>query len=274
MEGAVFSHPMKSSQLEIASKEDIKSYLQWRTDMANFAIKDAKSRGLEVLSVVEHLDEAYPHIHVISIPLITEDNPRCDAKRCHDGHRASEIARKKTLESNSDLPRKEATKSAVNAGTAAFKQAMQEWQNKVYNDVSVKHGLTRIGPARARLSRSAWVKTKQMATQLVSLTRKVGLKKEEFDQVKNKVDSMVDTLDAVYSENNSLTAENKSLSSDSQRLAGDVARLQKENEALKSTVSALNIKYKHDLKVMSEKDSLVFERLEEQLNPRGRGRSI
>jgi FtsZ-binding cell division protein ZapB len=274
MEGAVFSHPMKSSQLEIASEEEIKSYLQWRTDMANFAIKDAKSRGLEVLSVVEHLDEPYPHIHVISIPLITEDNPRCDAKRCHDGHRASEIARKKTLESNSGLPSKEANKSAVNAGTAAFKKAMQDWQDKVYNEVSVKHGLTRIGPARARLPRDAWLKTKQFAEQLVNLTKKVGLKKEEFSEVKNKIDTMLNTTQAVYSENKTLSTENKALSNDSQRLAGDVARLQKENEALKSTVSALNLKYKQDLKVMSDRASQEIERLEEQLNPRILGRSI
>jgi len=274
MEGAVFSHPMKSSQLEIASSAEIDSYLKWRTDMANFAIRDAKNRGLEVLSVVEHLDEPYPHIHVISIPLITDDNPRCDAKRCHDGHRASEIARKKTLDTNSNLSPKEATKSSVNAGTAAFKKAMQGWQDKVYNEVSVKHGLTRIGPARARLPRGTWVKTKQMATQLVSLTQKVGLKKEQLIQVKNKIDSMVDTLEAVYSENNTLTTENKSLTGENQLLVGDVDKLQKENNALKSTVSALNVKYEHDLEAMSNKAAQEIERLEEQLNPRRYGRSI
>ncbi|WP_406721582.1 hypothetical protein RPE78_06705 [Thioclava litoralis] len=60
-------------------------YRRWREDVIAFAKKDAASNGTKVLSIVEHRDEAHPHIHILAVPICTNDNMRMNAKLCHEG---------------------------------------------------------------------------------------------------------------------------------------------------------------------------------------------
>ncbi len=63
-------------------------YVNWRSELLRWIDEDARRRGLDVLCVVEHLDEAHPHVHAMLVPRRTQQNPRVDAKATHPGHAA------------------------------------------------------------------------------------------------------------------------------------------------------------------------------------------
>lgn len=93
--------------------------------------------GERLKSVVEHTDEANPHLHFYCVPKSGER-----FETVHDGYKASAEAKKA-----GDL------KGAQNT---AYKQAMKTLQDRFNSDVAIKVGLTRIGPKRRRLSRKDW----------------------------------------------------------------------------------------------------------------------
>ena len=164
LEGTVYSHPLTVEDL-LRSKADAATYLAWRKDAIAYAIADAESRGLEVLSVVEHYDEPHPHIHILAIPFLTASNPRLDAKMCHPGHVANKQA--------------SANGSNAREQMKAYREAMQGWQDRVWEGVSVKHALTRIGPRLKRLTTREFTEQKNIA-QVIAKTHKYldNLKKE------------------------------------------------------------------------------------------------
>ena len=246
LNGAVYSHPLKTEQLKIADDATRKQYLEWRKLACKFAIKDAERMGMEVLSIVEHTDEPYPHIHVLSIPKLSDDNPRLDAKQCHVGHLAGKQAYDTTLSQakQQGVSLADAKKSATNAQTSAFKQAMREWQDSYYNEVGVKCGMARLGPARARLPRAEWKKTQKLSEQLVGLTNDVG----KLAAVKHEIEGLYGEVDRL------------------RLVAAEHETLQNENEALKRTLSDLNAKHEHDLKVMREESNKEIARLQDELD--------
>lgn len=257
LNGAVFSHPTTTAQLKIADEATRQDYLKWRQLSCEFAIKDAERMGLEVVSIVEHLDESHPHIHVLSIPKVDADNPRMDIKRRHVGHSAAKSAYDATLEANLEegIPRQQALKSATNASTSAFKKAMRTWQDSYYNEVAIKCGQARFGPKRARLSRPLWVKAQRNAEQLVELENKVKLTKGELKQYRDAIGDI-----------NSLCSENEQLSNDVDKLANENQSLSKENDALKSVLSDLKLKHEQDLNSMRDKATKEIRRLTDELD--------
>ena len=257
LNGAVYSHPLQTEQLKIADDATRKDYLKWRQLACEFAVKDAERMGMEVLSIVEHTDETYPHIHVLSIPKLTDDNPRLDAKQCHAGHLAGKQAYDTTLAQSQQqgVSAANAKKSATNAQTSAFKQAMRQWQDRYYNEVGVKCGMARLGPARARQPRAEWKKTQKLSEQLVSLTQSVQLSKQELRQYQ----------DAVF-EIERLYGENDRLKLDVETLERDNGSLQNENESLKRTLSDLKVKHEQDLGVMRERANKEITRLQNELD--------
>ena len=135
MIGSVFSFP---DPVEDMNEAD---YLRWRRDVIAFARDDAARNGAEVLSIVEHLDEAHPHVHVLAVPTFTDDNMRMDAKRCHESFRAQT---------------EHAQKGWSGSPSRSYKQAMRGWQDRYHAEVGAKHGQARTGPRRRRLDRAAW----------------------------------------------------------------------------------------------------------------------
>ena len=257
LNGAVYSHPMPSAQLKIADEKSRRGYLEWRKLACEFAIRDAEKQGMEVVSIVEHMDEKYPHIHVLSIPKLSSDNPRFDAKHCHVGHQAGAAAYGQALQQAKaqGLDAKECRKSATNAQTSAFKQAMREWQDDYYQQVGVKCGLARLGPARARMPRAEWKKTQKLAEQLVRLDTAVTLSNQELSQLKRGIDE----INALYSENEALKLDVERFQSSSYRLA-------KDNDALRASLSDLKLKHEQDLGVMRENANREIRRLQDELD--------
>ena len=124
-------------------EHDPDQYERWLADVVKFVTRDAAASGLEVLTIVEHLDETYPHVHVHAVPAITKTNPRMNAKKCHAGH----IAQDDHIASGSP--------------SRAYKQAMREWQDAFHREVGERHGQARTGPKRRRLDRATWKADKE-----------------------------------------------------------------------------------------------------------------
>ena len=62
----VYSYPDAVEDMDMAE------YLAWREDVIAFARRDTEKNTLEIMTIVEHLDEARPHIHVLTLPLIKQ----------------------------------------------------------------------------------------------------------------------------------------------------------------------------------------------------------
>jgi hypothetical protein len=170
MEGAVFSYPISPDDLRKASKTEQDEYRLWVKNVMRFAKEDAKRRGLEVLSIVQHSDEAYMHLHQISVPIVNESNKRFDAKLCHDGHNAARKAKDQGLDSKQQMK--------------AYRDAMSAWQDDLHAKVGSISGHTRTGPGRARLTRDEWNAQKGKQTELAKLKREMqGLELKRDEQL-------------------------------------------------------------------------------------------
>ncbi len=102
-----------------------------------------KMYGDDLKTVIRHTDEANPHIHAYVLP----SNAR--AKELHPGWTAKRDAEARAKASGMDA------KAALKEGNAAYKSSMREWQDSLFEAVGRPCGLTRIGPARRRLTREA-----------------------------------------------------------------------------------------------------------------------
>ncbi|NHF71536.1 plasmid recombination protein [Paracoccus xiamenensis] len=132
---SVFSYP------DTVEDMDEEEYRAWRDDVIAFARRDAAANDLEIMTIVEHRDESHPHLHVLALPLISETNPRMNAKLCHEGH----VAQDHHIRNGwSGSP------------SRSYRRAMSAWQDRYYAEVGSKHGQARTGPKRRRLDRATW----------------------------------------------------------------------------------------------------------------------
>ena len=118
--------------------------------------------GDQLKSVVEHTDEAYPHIHFYAVPQIGD---RFDS--VHDGYRAANEAKTKELK-----------KGAQNA---AYKKAMKTWQDELHAACGAKYGLARTGPRRQRLTREQWKSRQAVAEHVAELMREATEQKVDAE---------------------------------------------------------------------------------------------
>src|SRR5476651_440558 len=122
-----------------------------------------------LVSVAEHADEAHRHVHFYKIPA-----PGARFETLHPGRAAA-------LEAKADG----ALRGEQNR---AYKEAMRGFQDDFFEQVGARHGLTRLGPAKRRLTRSEW-KNEQVA----ALSLANAMIKADADKVENarKANSLV-----------------------------------------------------------------------------------
>lgn len=106
----------------------------YRDDTIAFFVRTYSNR---VAGIVEHIDEAHPHLHIYLVPRDAEG-----FGVVHPGYAASRAARR--------LP--------GNHVTLAFNGAMSAWQDDFHAAVSSRHGLERLGPKRMRMERTEWTR--------------------------------------------------------------------------------------------------------------------
>ncbi len=104
----------------------------------------AAQYGDRLLSVVRHTDEAHAHLHAYIVP---ED---LRASRLHPGAEAKRLLVDAGPRGGEDA------KALNRRGDAAYKAALREWQDSYWQHVGLPSGLTRLGPARRRLTREEW----------------------------------------------------------------------------------------------------------------------
>ncbi|KAB2681415.1 hypothetical protein [Brucella tritici] len=113
--------------------------------------RDLEPRGGTLETVIMHVDEAHVHLHAYGLHSCGH------ADRLHPGKVAKKAAVEAAIENGQE-------KKAANAiGDKAYVEAMREWQDSYSTDVGLLHGLTRLGPARRRLSRAEWMTEKAAA---------------------------------------------------------------------------------------------------------------
>lgn len=100
--------------------------------------------GDRLQTVVEHRDEDHPHCHFYVVP-----RPGEKIEAIHEGKRAER-----------DFVAAGGPKKGTNK---VFREAMRGFQDEYFESVAMRHGMTRIGPGRRRLSRAEAMQEKQQA---------------------------------------------------------------------------------------------------------------
>lgn len=123
--------------------------------MRDAFIADLKQQyGDRLVSVIEHQDEAHPHVHFYVVPKSGDD---FDA--VHPGYKARRESRAAAKAGKLELtptPKGKKKRKAGYAIGAAFRTAMQHWQIGIFERVCKQFGFERLGPVRKRLDRDEY----------------------------------------------------------------------------------------------------------------------
>ncbi len=145
--------------------------------------------GDQLASVIRHTDEPHFHLHAYILP----ESSTMRASALHPG----QCAKNEVMSNagNGDDP-----KTLNKRGDAAYRQAMRDWQDSYHGAVGVHCGLTRLGPARRRLTRAEWQaeRTQARALQVASnRARDVEAQVDTFVvNMKEKTEALVREADA------------------------------------------------------------------------------
>lgn len=285
LEAQVYSHPayVKSAPDEhtgedrpcLENEADREAYVAWRNATVEFVYREGERRGLEVLSIVEHLDEAHPHVHALLIPT----NSQLNAKHSHPGHRAAKLAMtdakelgipaaeikeavkdplpvaragRKGGDSAKPLGRQAAGDKALKRkavvltegkilqriGNRAYSGAMRLWQDSYHEEVGIDAGLLRTGPKRFRWSREEYQQRQQDA-RVTAATRKAAKSAEER---RTAAEEKVRQIEASIAPGSELHERLAQLGRDAlartDAAKAELAQLEPEVEAARETISA------------------------------------
>lgn len=103
--------------------------------------------GPALKSVIRHTDEKQWHVHAYVLP--THD-PQMRAGVYHPGAVAKKAVKAAGARDGED------GKALNKRADVAYKSAMRDWQDSYHDAVAIPCGLTRLGPARRRLTREEW----------------------------------------------------------------------------------------------------------------------
>lgn len=133
--------------------------------------------GEALMSVVEHTDEPRGHLHFYAVNLATVQNTR----DLHPGHGAAKG--------------KEGAESM-----AAYKDGCRQFQDRYFEAVSLKVGLTRSGPKRQKLTRQEWKEQKAGAEKIAKLHGEVEQKHSEAERHRAEARTLWDEAQAAWDE--------------------------------------------------------------------------
>lgn len=178
--------------------------------------------GDRLQSVIEHTDEANPHLHFYCVPLPGE---RFD--QVHDGRRAAaDLKGEKKGEQNK-----------------AYKQAMRGFQDDFSMEVGIPSGMARFGPGKRRLSREGWKQeqeqVKAIAVSLAASQELRGAARKEAANVIREATIKVDRAEAAAVQRGERRAlESFTRKSIFGKLAELVTGVSRENRELRSRLKS------------------------------------
>lgn len=133
--GGVISYPVAMADMDDVARAE---YSAWEKDAISFLRAEY---GEDLVSVVRHEDESYPHLHFYVVPPLVDGKMRIGD--VHAGHAAQDAAK--------------ADGKIVSEQRQAYRAEMRAYQNRFFSAVSAAHGHARLGPGIRRLSRKEWV---------------------------------------------------------------------------------------------------------------------
>lgn len=149
--------------------------------------------GDNLLCVIEHTDEQYPHLHFY----IANKQRIASTPEMHPGELARIKLEKQAKAEGVEVVKKEQA--------AAYRTAMRQFQDRFYNKVSVFCGLDRLGPKVQRLNREEWKQRKYAVKKLSQAFNKVknnliesNKDMEELERQIANVIGMQETLNAEH----------------------------------------------------------------------------
>lgn len=119
-----------------------------------------KKYGNRLVSVVEHTDEAHPHLHFYAVP------EQGEAFGVVHGGYAARLEARRAKKPNGEV-------------AAAYKAAMVEWQDEAFAGFGEKWGLGRVGPKRARMTRRKALEDRAEQTMADAEARATALAERE-----------------------------------------------------------------------------------------------
>ncbi|WP_208669493.1 plasmid recombination protein [Pseudomonas arsenicoxydans] len=154
----------------VVSAESVISSEAWQKLKADTLAWLQEKYGGRLQAVIEHTDEAHPHLHFYCVPLHGER-----FEQLHDGKRAAAALKAKR-------------KSEQNV---AYKHAMRAFQDEFSDKVGIPNGMARFGPRKRRLSRDSW---KQEQAQVIAISKALRgseeLRLATIDQATTMIDEV------------------------------------------------------------------------------------
>ncbi len=193
----IASHPYTVEEVR-ADPEKAKEVLDWERRTVAWL---RAQYGPALKSVVRHTDEQQWHVHAYVLP--THD-PQMRAGVYHPGVVAKKAVKTAGARDGED------GKALNKRADAAYKAAMRDWQDSYHEAVAVPCGLTRLGPARRRLTREQWKAEQAQARALQNAV-------ERADAVKRQGRAYIDRAKA---EAAVVKTETTRLKEQADRLAG------------------------------------------------------
>ncbi len=126
--------------------------------------------GPALKSVIRHSDEKQWHIHAYVLP--THDR-ELKAQAYHPGVVAKRAVKTAGARDGED------GKALNKRADVAYKAAMRDWQDSYHEAVAVPCGLTRLGPARRRLTREEWKAEQAQASALKNAVERAEIVKRQ-----------------------------------------------------------------------------------------------
>ncbi len=169
----VVSHPYTVEEIE-ADPEKRREVERWEALNLAWARREL---GDDLRAIVRHADERQWHLHIYALP----GDPEMRASLFHPG----QVAKSAVLAVG---PAKgEDDKAMRRRSDRAYKDAMREWQDGYFRAVGMPAGLTRLGPAQRRLSRSEWHKERHQAQALKVVQEEAAALKAKADAFARQV---------------------------------------------------------------------------------------
>lgn len=157
--GGVTSYPVPTSQLDPNDK-NLKYWLKLNHE---FFIEEY---GQTYKSCVLHYDEEFIHLHYYCVPDIDSNN-RLNIGQVHCGV----------------LARDQKSGESGKVKMRAYKQAMRSFQDRYYEKVGKRCGLTRNGANKRRLTRSQWKAEQATAKRLAESLKGIDFASEQFQKL-------------------------------------------------------------------------------------------
>jgi hypothetical protein len=133
--------------------------------------------GDHLLSVVEHRDEAYYHIHFYVVPVLHSSN-RLNVNKLHPGRYAKVVA--------------EAEGADKKNCERSYRAGMRRWQDAYHGAVSSFFGHDRYGPRRARVGRREREMQQRMEAEQARQQAALDAERAEFERNQARAQAELD----------------------------------------------------------------------------------